>query len=317
MRVKAIGRSAVYHCVSRIVGAAHLIDDVGKEVLRKQIRYMADFCGVQVLAYAVMSNHFHVLVRVPDRQEVSDGELIRRFGLLYHNQPEVVKTFRATILAGGEGAEEWRAQLLERMGDISTYMKELKQRFSIWYNRTHKRNGTLWQERFRSVLIEENHSSLPTVAAYIDLNPVRAGMVEDPKDYRFSSYGEVMAGSHYFRHAIGHILEIEDLSWAAREYRQLLYLFGATPHRASQGVLSRETVKEVVDSGGKVSRAELLRLRVRYFTDGLVLGSCGFVEDFFREHRSWFGEKRETGARKVRHCPELYTIRDLRRDLFS
>jgi len=317
MRVKAIGRSAVYHCVSRIVGAAHLLDDLGKEVLRKQIRYMADFCGVQVLAYCVMSNHFHVLVRVPGREEVSDDELIRRFRVLYKKQDQVVRTFEGKIRAGGEEAVALREQLLARMGDVSTYMKELKQRFSIWYNRTHKRIGTLWQERFRSVLIEGNHSSLPTVAAYIDLNPVRAGMVEDPKNYRFSSYGEAMAGSAYFRHALGHVLESADLGWVAKEYRKLLYLFGASHSRKSQKVLNRETVKQVLDAGGKVSMPEMLHLRIRYFSDGVVLGSRAFVEDFFQEHRSLFGEKRTSGARSVRHCPELFTIRDLRKNRFA
>ena len=68
------------------------------------------------------------------------------------------------------------------MGDVSAFMKELKQRFSIWFNRSHKRFGTLWAERFKSVLIENAASALRTVAAYIDLNPVRAGLVEDPKE---------------------------------------------------------------------------------------------------------------------------------------
>jgi len=317
MRVKAVGKSAVYHCVSRIVGAAHLIDELGKEVLRKQIRYMADFCGVQVLAYCVMSNHFHVLVRVPGKQEVSDEELIRRFSLLYKKQDQVVKTVAAKIQAGGEEAEALRTQLLARMGDVSTYMKELKQRFSIWYNRSHKRCGTLWQERFKSVLIEENHSSLPTVAAYIDLNPVRAGMVKDPKDYRFSSYGEVMAGSRYFKHALGHLLESNDLGWAGREYRKLLYLFGATQHRESQKRMDRETVLQVIQAGGKVSLAELLRLRVRYFSDGLVLGSRAYVDEFFKENRFLFGQKRKDGARKLRHCEGLFSARDLRKAVLS
>jgi len=313
MRVKAEGRSAVYHCVSRIVGAAHLIDSTGKEVLRKQIRYMADFCGVQVLAYCVMSNHFHILVRIPHKQEMTDEKLIQRFSLLYKKQAQVVKAFAATIRNGGAEAELLRSQILARMGDVSTYMKELKQRFSIWYNRTHKRSGTLWQERFRSVLIEENHSSLPTVAAYIDLNPVRAGMVKDPKDYRFSSYGEVMAGSRYFRHALGHVLESQDLGWASAEYRKLLYLFGASQHRDSQMRLDRERVKQVIDAGGKVSMAELLQLRIRYFSDGVVLGSRGFVEAWFSKNRGLFGAKRSSGARKARCCEGLYSLRDLRK----
>jgi putative transposase len=72
-------------------------------------------------------------------------------------------------------------------------MKTLKQRFSVWYNRNHRRYGTLWADRFKSVLVEGSGNPLQTMAAYIDLNPVRAGIVEDPKEYRFSGYAEAVA----------------------------------------------------------------------------------------------------------------------------
>ena len=79
-------------------------------------------------------------------------------------------------------------------GDVSIFMKELKQRFSIQYNRTHGRFWTLWAERFRSVLIEGRPLALQTVAAYIDLNPVRAHLLQDPKEYRFCGYAEAHGG---------------------------------------------------------------------------------------------------------------------------
>jgi hypothetical protein len=71
-------------------------------------------------------------------------------------------------------------------------MKELKGRFAQWYNRRHHRYGVLWAERFKSVLIEEGQA-LSAVAAYIDLNPLRAGLCEDPKDYRYCGYAEAIA----------------------------------------------------------------------------------------------------------------------------
>ena len=66
------------------------------------------------------------------------------------------------------------------MWDVSAFMKLLKQRFTQWFNRRHRRKGTLWEERFKSVLVEGSHQVLATMAAYIDLNPVRARLVEDP-----------------------------------------------------------------------------------------------------------------------------------------
>ena len=158
----------------------------------------ADFCGVQVLTYCVMSNHFHVLVRVPDKAEVADKELMRRYRVLYPRptkyQVQSARLMEAALAAGGVEAEGIRKRLLARMADVSEFMKAVKQRFSIWFNRTHGRYGTLWAERFKSVLVEGRGHALQTMAAYIDLNPVRAGLVEDPKDYRFCGYAEAVAG---------------------------------------------------------------------------------------------------------------------------
>jgi len=163
--------------------------------LRKLIWRVADFSGVEVLSYCVMSNHFHVLVAVPARDEaeaeVDERELLRRYRVLYAN-PSRYQQMRGEVLeallAGGttEG-EAVRRRLVSRMHDVSDYMKSLKQRYTLWYNHTYGRVGTLWSERFKSVLVEGDVAALQIVSGYIDLNPVRAGMVSDPKDYRWSS----------------------------------------------------------------------------------------------------------------------------------
>jgi putative transposase len=80
-----------------------------------------------------------------------------------------------------------------RMHDLSEFMKGFMQRYTQWHNRAHKRSGHLWEDRFKSVIVEDGVAS-KTMAAYIDLNPVRAGMVKNPEDYRWSSYGEAIGG---------------------------------------------------------------------------------------------------------------------------
>ena len=80
-----------------------------------------------------------------------------------------------------------------RMHDLGEFMKGLLQRFTQWFNRAHSRTGRLWEDRFKSVIVEDGVAA-KTVSAYIDLNPVRAGMVTDPADYRWSSYGEAIGG---------------------------------------------------------------------------------------------------------------------------
>ncbi|WP_269526207.1 transposase, partial [Coraliomargarita parva] len=82
-RLKVSGSDAVYHCMTRTVNGEALFGDSEKEVLRKMLHQVSDFCGVQVLTYCIMGNHFHVLLRVPDRQSVGDAELMRRYRVLY------------------------------------------------------------------------------------------------------------------------------------------------------------------------------------------------------------------------------------------
>ena len=82
---------------------------------------------------------------------------------------------------------------------------------SRWHNRKHGRRGTIWEERFGSVVVEEEERALRTMAAYIDLNPVRAGMVEDPAEYRWSGYAEAMAGKARSRRGLVRI--IGQMAW--------------------------------------------------------------------------------------------------------
>ena len=188
--------TAVFHCISRIVAGDFLLaSHPVKETLREMMRRQAAFCGVRIITYSLMSNHFHILVRIPPQPDLSDRDLLERIKAFYGMRaPETLQI--AQIFAdGGSLRERERIRLLKRMNDVSVFMKELKQRFSVWFNRKHERFGTLWAERFRSILVEDKTSVVRTVAAYIDLNPVRAGLVEDPAKYRFCGYGEAAAGN--------------------------------------------------------------------------------------------------------------------------
>ena len=304
-RTKLSGVSAIYHAMSRTVGGAFLFEDREKEVLRKMIRQVADFCGVEVLTYCIMSNHFHVLIRVPFADTVSDAELLRRFKVLYPKPTKYqVASFaeiERLLRAGGDDATEVRQRLLARMADLSEFMKTVKQRFSVWYNRNHGRYGTLWADRFKSVLVEGEGNPLQTMAAYIDLNPVRAGLVEDPKDYRFCGYAEAVAGEVAAKKGLIAIWAdrgAKRIDSALRAHRSLI--FGKRAPEPGLPEMSRKQALKVLDADGHLPKAAMLRCRVRYFTDGAILGSAEFVRGF-------------TGAwqmeRQRKHPPKVNTMR--------
>ena len=107
---------------------------------------------------------------------------------------------------------------------------------------------------------------------------------------------------------------IADWKKASADYRLYLMKRGHLQARGKRGAITRKLRLETLEREGQLPMSELLRLKVRYFSDGLVLGSELFVEEVFELHRSRFGEKRKSGARPIRGMPHqsLKVIRDLR-----
>jgi len=274
----------IYHCMSRSVNGEAFFDTREKEVLRKMLHQVADFSGVEVLTFCLMNNHFHLLVRVPPAEGVSDEELLRRYWVLYPEatvyQTASIEVMTKELKAGGPDAEAIRARLLARMGDVSAFMKTLKQRFSTWFNKTHDRFGLLWSDRFKSVLVEGKGHVLQTIAAYIDLNPVRAGIVQDPKDYRFCGYAEAVAGRRSAVRGLTFVtsgLYKVSPTEALEAYRLMLFGKGSVGAAGAARIDRAQAVRVLEKEQGHLSAATLLRCRIRYFSEGAVLGSREFV----------------------------------------
>ncbi len=374
---------AIYHVTSRVVHRQLLFTPEAKEEFRKFLRMYERFSGCRVLSYCVMTNHFHLLLEVPPLPAAGSGgevlagvdlrlseeELLRRLGALYSRRvvngvAEEIAKARQMIAGDFEGFEHlskeaqelsrgfWEGELREiferytrRMHNLSLFMKGLLQRFTRWFNKENGLRGTLWEERFHSVIVEGG-LACRTIAAYIDLNPVRAGICELPEDYRWSSYGEAIGGGrgaslaksglvralHAHEGRVGAVR-----AWGqggvAKEYRRILVFEGIEEgsKRPDSGrrIVRRkgrkraEAERELADLKREELRelkiAKVVRCRVRYFRDGVVIGSRKFVNEAFELNRSHFGKKRKDGARKPRGslgelAGDLWAMRDLQKD---
>ncbi len=352
-------KPVIYHCISRVVNREFVFGDMEKEQLRMFMRMYENFSGCRILAYCFMSNHLHILLEVTPMAGggLSDKELLKRLRAVHHEaQVEEVAVELAEArnkirsgVAGAALAERIHGRFTYRMHDLSEFMKGFMQRYTQWHNRTHQRTGRLWEDRFKSVIVEDGVAS-KTMAAYIDLNPVRAGMVKDPADYRWSSYGEAIGGSAkgngkkaragLVRAMRAHqgVAADADL-WAhdvSREYRKIL-LAGAAGRVATRVVRNGESEVKRTRKGmseveaqreqecadrrlGDIPFGKMLRCRVRYFTDGAVIGSRNFVNEAFARARERFGAKRKDGARKLRGngaaaAGMLWSARDLHKGI--
>ena len=121
-----------------------------------------------------MGNHFHILVRLfPDHKFTSE-EIKKRFTGFYGDE----RVFADGLIPS----------LREKLSNLSEFVRELKVGFARYYNRRHNRRGYFWGDRFKSVIVEKGET-LINCLAYIDLNPLRAGIVSRPEEYRWNSLG--------------------------------------------------------------------------------------------------------------------------------
>jgi putative transposase len=367
-------KPAIYHCVSRVVGRGFVLEVDEREHFRMLMRMCEKFTGCRVLSYCLMSNHFHVLLEVPPMPEggIADEELLKRLGVFYSEAQvaEIAKemekagsvracgefelppvdemgvpltTSQESAMVGQQAArrrEEIRSRYTRRMHDLSEFMKSLLERFTKWFNRTHLRSGTLWEDRFKSVIVESG-TAARTISAYIDLNPVRAGMVADPAEYRWSSYGEAVGGGpkgngKKAREGLVRVFENpearfknSDDAWreVSRIYRRTMGL--ALEIKKGRAVVGTGVVRPQMNAAEALEAerngtllpdlkiAAMLRCRVRYFTDGAVIGSKAFVNEAFATARERFTERRKDGARRMKGNGKaaagvLWSVRNLR-----
>lgn len=211
-RVK-VEREAYYHVTSRCALQEYLMNSEAKDMFVKMMRRAEKFSGVHIITYCIMDNHFHILVKVPTRRDISEATLKERITILYgvEKADRIFSRWKAFANAGDEESVlREQDAFRKRMYDLSEFGKTLKQRFSVWYCQNHNQKskvgssihaenrvieGTLWQGRFHSVLVESSQRAIAAVAAYIDLNPVRAKIVSNAKAYRWSGYSAAKRGN--------------------------------------------------------------------------------------------------------------------------
>jgi len=159
------------------------------------------------------------------------------------------------------------------------------------------------------------------MAAYIDLNPVRAGLVEDPKDYRFCGYAEAVARVAAATRGLIHIWSdhgAKQVDSALQAHRMLI--FGRHASEAGLPEMTRERALKILDEeNGELPKAAILRCRVRYFTDGVILGSAEFVRGFTGARQIEVGRKYPPKVHVLRGSDwgDLAVIQGLRRQLFG
>ncbi|MBL7225252.1 MAG: transposase [Desulfobacteraceae bacterium] len=282
---------AVYHVMSRTALDGYVIGDVEKDFLLNLIKKLSRVYFAEVLGFCLMGNHFHLLVRMRPGGEYSDVQIKKRFSLYYGDADK------------RELEEERVPSLREKWGSLSEFVKEIKQGFSRFYNRRHHRKGFFWSERFKSVIVD-NGETLINCLAYIDLNPIRAGIVEKPEAYRWCSLGYHAQTNSRDRFLSTDFGLTEFAIKSAKErlayYRRFVYEKGGL-------------IKEVEDrsQGLEFSGVDRFRYRTRYFTDSGIIGTRAFVSRFYEAFKGHFSSKHKKRPRLIQGLDGVYSLKRL------
>ena len=264
------------------------------------IRYLSRFYFVDVLGFCLMSNHFHLVVRMHTGDHLSDEAMTERLEAWFPEgrtiSPKNIVDFR------------------ERWSSLSQFVKDIKQGFTRFYNKRHNRKGYFWGDRFKSLIVQNGYS-LVNLLAYVDLNPVRAGIVKRPELYRWCSLGylvqtnnrEDMLSTDFGMKEWGE----HEPSEIIRKYRQFVYETGAVDTGKGKP-MDPKIVKKERKKNFELKRFELFCYRTRYFSDAGILGSREFVKEVFDQVKHLLNSKDERKFTSLAGAKGVYSMKRLR-----
>ena len=294
--------TAVYHVMSRTALDGFPLGDIEKDFMLDLIRRYSSLYLVEILGFCLMGNHFHILVRMFPEYKFTDEDIQKRYENFYGDE---------RVFATG-----WTPSLREKLSNLSEFIREIKVGFTRYYNKRSHRRGYFWGDRFKSVIVE-NGETLINCLAYIDLNPLRAGLVERPEEYRWNSLGYHMQTGNkddFLSLDLGVIeFGLIDAQERLKRYRRYVYEAGAVDRseKGQRKVIDDAVVKKEQKREYKISRIDRFRYRTRYFTDSGIIGTKEFVSENYQRFKDLFMSKREKNPRRVAGLDGVYSLKRL------
>ena len=293
---------AVYHAMSRTALDGFPLKDVEKDFMMDLIKRFSSLYLTEILGFCLMGNHFHLLVKMIPEDRFTDEDIQKRFERFYGDSREFT-----------EGQIPY---LREKLSSLSEFMREIKVGFARYYNRRHNRRGYFWGDRFKSVIVEKGET-LINCLAYIDLNPLRAGLVDRPEEYRWNSLGyhvQTNNQDNFLSTDFGlKEFNVKSMKERIRRYRRYVYEAGAVnqPEKGKAKVIDGKVLEKERNKGFELSRSDRFRYRTRYFTDSGIIGSKVFVSTNYQRFKHLFYSKHEKKPRPIKGLEGMYSLKRL------
>lgn len=190
--IVSVDHPGTYHLITRCVRRERLLDRGERRAwLCRGLANWLSHMGIDLLAYAVMSNHLHLVIRLrPDVVAGWNQLQVARHALAIlpiRSGPGLEPlAVTAAVLERYAGNEPWLAQQRQRLSSPSWLLRLVKQEIARRANLEDGCTGHFWESRFTSVALLDAAATLACMV-YVDLNPVRAGLVRDPTGSEFTS----------------------------------------------------------------------------------------------------------------------------------
>ena len=215
-----------YHLVSRVANRSFFFNEEERSRFVGRMWRVAYFSCVEILAYCVMGNHFHILAYVPPQRELSEDAILARVRTLYFgDRLAIFEKEWAALSQSGDVARRkaFLGRFTRRMWNASEFMKTLKQLSSQSFNARRRHVGTIWESRFRARMIRpDEKAELMKAAGYIDRNPVKAKLVDWPDGYRWCGFAAACAGDVRCQEGYRFIYTFAPVDWPrARELHEM------------------------------------------------------------------------------------------------
>ena len=258
------------------------IGDIEKDFLLDLIKRYSALYFVEILGFCLMGNHFHLLVKMVPDYKFNDQDIKKRFVGFYGDD----RVFTEGLIPS----------LRAKLSSLSEFIREIKVNFARYYNKKHHRRGYFWGDRFKSVIVDKGET-LVNCLAYIDLNPLRAGLVEHPEQYRWNSLGyhvQTNNRDNFLSTDFGlKEFNVKSEKERIRRYRRYVYEAGAIsrPDKMQAKVIDDKVIAKERKKDFEISRVSRFRHRTRYFTDSGIIGSKEFVSTNYQRFKHLFYSK--------------------------
>jgi REP element-mobilizing transposase RayT len=278
------------------------LGDIEKDFMLDLIKRYSALYFVEILGICIMGNHFHILVKTLPEYKFSDQDIKKRYVDFYGDG----RVFTDGLIPS----------LRAKLSSLSEFVREIKVGFARYYNRRHNRRGYFWGDRFKSVIVDKGET-LINCLAYIDLNPLRAGIVSRPEDYRWNSLGYHVQTNNrdsFLSTDFGlKEFNVKSEKERIRSYRRYVYEAGAVnrPEKGKTKVIGDRILEKERNRKFELSRNDRFRYRTRYFTDSGVIGSKEFVSKTYMRFKHHFISKNEKKPKHIKGLSGVYSLKRL------